>query len=390
MKKKILFFLTSLSVGGTEKVIVTYINELSKEPDYELILCVMFQLDCVDTLENTVSSSVKILYLCDVQTGNQFHRRYLNYQKSYLDKVIYGLTQWFYNITLEHQFKNIVLDNKPDILVQGDSGMPQYISKYKDLKTIIFVHFSVDHLYSRFFKKLRTKLWINRLKGYKYVVTIAEVMFKQLKHFCSENQLVLIYNPIQKSKILALSQENLILPLGIEKNNYIVSIGRLDENQKDFAGLINSIAYIRNKYSIEYKLLIVGEGRDRTTLESLVYQNKLENQIYFIGNQINPYPYIKHSNLLVLSTKFEGLPTVLLEALLLNKLAISSDCFTGPAEILNHKQLLAPIGEKNALAEKIHNLLQNEELQAEMYAHLMKQKQYFNPTKSIEKMKKIF
>ncbi|WP_221394288.1 glycosyltransferase [Dyadobacter sp. NIV53] len=228
--------------------------------------------------------------------------------------------------------------------------MPDYFFKYKNLTKIIFVHFSLDHLFSGLLKSYRIDRWAKKLKQYDFILAISKRGYSQLKPFCNTDQLRLIYNPTFEKEIIPLSLQEYQLPDGVINGEYIISVGRLDENQKDFTSLIKAIKIANANYNQSYKLLIVGAGRDKEYLEKLVIDNSLQKFVFFIGNQRNPYPYIANSSLLVLSTKFEGFGNVLLEAIILGKLAISSDCLTGPSEILNHEKLLVPVGNSRLLA----------------------------------------
>ena len=86
-------------------------------------------------------------------------------------------------------------------------------------------------------------------------------------------------------------------------------------------------------------------------------ENKISPKVKFIGYKNNPYKYIKYSNIFILSSRFEGLPNVLLEALLLKKYIISSNCPTGPAEILLNGKAgdLFKVGDYKELSQKIIN-----------------------------------
>ena len=86
---------------------------------------------------------------------------------------------------------------------------------------------------------------------------------------------------------------------------------------------------------INCKLLIIGNGEEKSNLLSFIKKNKLKN-VKIINFKKNPYPYIKSSNLFILSSLYEGLPNVLLEAMALKKNIIASDCPTGPREILQN------------------------------------------------------
>ena len=87
---------------------------------------------------------------------------------------------------------------------------------------------------------------------------------------------------------------------------------------------------------IKCKLLIMGYGNNKILIKQFIKKNKLSNNIKVINFKENPYNYLNKADVLVLSSKFEGLPNVILEAQVLKKFVISSDCPTGPREILKN------------------------------------------------------
>nr|MBD3623211.1 glycosyltransferase [Sunxiuqinia sp.] len=115
------------------------------------------------------------------------------------------------------------------------------------------------------------------------------------------------------------------------------------------------------------KLIVVGDGPSKSRLVEISEKIGVAEKVIFVGNQSNPYPWIKNADLLILSSKFEGLPTVLVEALILNIPIISSDCKTGPNEILQKGELgmLFPVGDHILLAKKIEQMLSSTKLRDE-------------------------
>ncbi len=150
-------------------------------------------------------------------------------------------------------------------------------------------------------------------------------MPKYLKSKCD-----LIYNPIDRSEIKYFKN-----PYQNLRN--IVSVSRIDEKQKSIKVLIDAF----NKFNIEllqnkkYTLNIVGDGPDLSLLKNYVINSKINN-IVFHGSITPPFSFIYYSDFLVLSSKFEGFPTILLESIFLNKNFLSSDCKTGPKELYKH------------------------------------------------------
>ena len=116
---------------------------------------------------------------------------------------------------------------------------------------------------------------------------------------------------------------------------------------------MNAIKLIRDKINI--KLLIIGNGNKLEELNRYIKENNLNNNVKILNNIDNPFPYLLRSDLFILSSIFEGLPNVLLEAITLNKFVISTNCSTGPSEILLNGKggLLVPTKNYKKMAENI-------------------------------------
>ncbi len=138
----------------------------------------------------------------------------------------------------------------------------------------------------------------------------------------------------------------------------ILSVGRLTSPPKDFPLLIKSFARIRQ--TCPARLIILGEGEDRPMLTGLISQLGLEQDVSMPGFTPNPYPFMSHASVFVLSSKREGLPTVLVEALYCGLPVVATDCPSGPREILRGGRYgkLVPVGREENLAEAIRDLLQ--------------------------------
>jgi len=152
-------------------------------------------------------------------------------------------------------------------------------------------------------------------------------------------------------EIFKKSRENVVHPWFADNSSpLIISVGRLSE-EKDHLLLLRAFQKIRKECSA--KLAFIGDGGLRCFLEDIVTEFGLEKDVCFLGFVENPYKYIARSNLFVLSSKSEGLPTVLIEALALGVPVVSTDCPSGPREILMNGALgvLVPVGDMEALAD---------------------------------------
>jgi glycosyltransferase involved in cell wall biosynthesis len=138
----------------------------------------------------------------------------------------------------------------------------------------------------------------------------------------------------------------------------LVGIGRL-VRQKDFSTLLKAFAQARQHQLL--RLVLLGDGPDRHALEVLADTLGVASDVWFAGNVANPYAYLSKASLFVSSSAWEGLPTVLIEAMALKCPIVATDCPSGPAEILNQGKYgeLVSIGNVTAMAAAIRRTLQN-------------------------------
>ena len=180
------------------------------------------------------------------------------------------------------------------------------------------------------------------------------------KYHLPKSKIQVIYNPVVTQDMFKKAEEPLDHPwFQPGQPPVILGIGRLTA-QKDFETLIKAFALVRNK--TETRLMILGEGPDRAKLEQFVKQLGLENDVCMPGFVDNPYKYMKHSSVFVLSSRWEGFGNVLAEALALGLPVVSTDCPSGPAEILEGGKWgrLVPVGNHEALANAILEALNDE------------------------------
>jgi glycosyltransferase involved in cell wall biosynthesis len=173
------------------------------------------------------------------------------------------------------------------------------------------------------------------------------------------SRIQVIYNPIVTPELQKKAESLLEHPwFGIGEPPVVLGVGRLTA-QKAFGVLIDAFAQVRKSQLV--RLLILGEGEERPTLEAQISQLGLEQDVDLPGFVSNPYPYMAHAALFVLSSRWEGLPTVLVEAMSLRTPVIATDCPSGPREILRDGQYgqLVPMDDPCALALAMQNCLAN-------------------------------
>ena len=173
-----------------------------------------------------------------------------------------------------------------------------------------------------------------------------------------KERITVIYNPsVVRKEVLKKAQSPLDHPWFKEgQPPVLVAVGRL-QIQKDFPTLLHAFAQVRKHRPA--RLLILGEGKERESLEALIKELELENDVSLPGFVMNPYAYMARASLFVLSSRWEGLPTVLIEALCCGTPVVSTDCPSGPREILKDGQYgqLVPVSDVDALARAIETTL---------------------------------
>ena len=192
----------------------------------------------------------------------------------------------------------------------------------------------------RFFLNLADRVMVNSIE-----------FKKDLKKEFNVNA-VCIYNPLNHKDIIIKSCRKSIKIFKSNNKLRILNIGRFVD-QKDQITLLKALNIIKDY--IKFEAVIIGKGILKNNFINYINKNNLNKSIKILNFSNNPYPLIKQTNLFILSSKFEGLPNVLLESLSLKKFIISSNCRTGPKEILLNGKggLLFEVGNYKQLAKKI-------------------------------------
>jgi glycosyltransferase involved in cell wall biosynthesis len=169
-----------------------------------------------------------------------------------------------------------------------------------------------------------------------------------------------IYNPVYKpynSGTQAYSLQ-VFKDLQIKNEKFIISVGRIVE-QKDLFTLIKAFSIVREK--IDIPLVILGEGPQKKELQNYIEALSLTEHVFLLGFVENPQYYMKEASVFVLSSKWEGLPTVLIEVLGVGTSIVSTNCPSGPAEILENGKYgrLVPVEDPGKMAEAIIETLKD-------------------------------
>lgn len=355
---KIKFYVESFLVGGIEKVLLQYLKNIDSENN-DITLIIGYKQDELERLRNDIPSNIKVEYVLADDMYCTLKKKKAIGKLRKIEKLKMEGTSWLRKIKIRKRLKELILPE--DVIVDFDMTLSPFMKEFKN-KKVTFCHFSLKN-YHRGIERRLKKLG-NRLNDYDKVIVISDEMKKEgIEMFpFLEKKLVRIYNSFNFDEIYKLANENIDKDL---EGQYILAIGRLEETQKDFTTLIKAYSKICNE--VEENLYIIGDGRHREQLESLTKDLKIENRVKFLGFRTNPYPYLKRANLFVHSSKFEGLPTVIIEAMILKKMIIATDCPTGPSELLNNGKngILVEIGNIDEMADNMKKVLLNEEVQKE-------------------------
>ena len=185
------------------------------------------------------------------------------------------------------------------------------------------------------------------------------VMTDWKHHFLINRKMYLLYNPIDLDQVRQGAKGEPEFSF-IPGKSYIVTVGRLVKG-KNIPMLLKSFRILSNKRDDVF-LLIIGDGNEREPLEKIVHEYGLDGCVSFTGHVINTYAILKHASLFVLTSDFEALPTVLVEALCLGRKIISTDCPYGPSEILSDGKYgrLVPMNDVDALFRAMDQSLNEE------------------------------
>ena len=353
--KKILFYTSGVGLGGVEKVILEVLKAIDKNK-FDIKLGLQYENE--NLFESEIPREIEYKYMLPQEIIDK-SLYYRSKKKNIFYKILYSFMLKYEKYIIKKNYLEFSKDR--EIIIDFKSGdFLKLINLNKGIKKICWLHGEITKLnrYEERKNKLR-----NQLKKCNKVICICnekkENVIKEIPEI--EDKLEMIYNPFDIEKIKELSEN--ILELSekekeLLKNKYIIMVSRLELKMKDFFTLFKAYQKILLNNN-DLKLYLLGEGPDRKKIEEEIKKMNLESKILLLGMKKNPYPWIKNAKLLIHSSKHEGLPTVLVEALILKKIIISTNCSTGPKEILDNGKYgsLVDIGDYKAMADEMCELL---------------------------------
>jgi glycosyltransferase involved in cell wall biosynthesis len=222
------------------------------------------------------------------------------------------------------------------------------------------IHLSRDAHYATSFRARLMPLLVRLF--YRWadeIVAVSEGVAVDLAHITGlpRERIRVIYNPVVHARLLERASEPIKHGwFAAGEAPVIIGVGRITR-QKDFVTLVQAFALVRARRPV--RLMILGEGEERPILEALVRELGLEQDVALPGFVDDPCAYMARAAVFVLSSLWEGLPTALIEAMALGTPVVSTDCPSGPAEILEGGKWgkLVPVGSVTALARAIEDTL---------------------------------
>ncbi len=194
------------------------------------------------------------------------------------------------------------------------------------------------------------------------VVTVSKGVADGLDQLFKLNSKVrVIYNGLDLEAIEKKSQEEISHPWFNQAQPIVVAVGRL-VNQKGFAHLLDAVKLVNSKTPL--RLIMMGDGKLKEELIKQAEELGIKDKVDFLGVKKNPFAYMARCDLFVLSSLYEGMPNVLIEAMALGLPVISTNCPYGPSEIIEDGKngILIPIGNPQAISEAILRVLGDKQL----------------------------
>jgi N-acetylgalactosamine-N,N'-diacetylbacillosaminyl-diphospho-undecaprenol 4-alpha-N-acetylgalactosaminyltransferase len=380
-------FINSLTSGGAEKVVLTLIERFKrKDTTLELI---MIERDRFYNLPEGVPA--KYLTTYDSLESGPLKFPYLLICAWRLKQSIKSPEQVIQSHLLRASFINVIA---------------KWLGSPHHAQVVIHSRVNFDHKpwpYRVFAKWLYQRIFDSADS----VVSICETMKLELDDYLglrNHPMHLAIHNPHDIKNIQEKAQEEPANFRFDSSKKYIISVGRLVEGKR-IDDLIRGFSELIHEER-ETHLIILGDGVLRDSLEKLSINLGLGDRIHFVGFQKNPFAFVARSMILVLSSEWEGLPNIIIEAMACGTTVLSSDCISGPREILYpnsdlRKQIkdelevgdygiLYPVGNVDLLVGGLRKLINDEELRKRLVDKGLKRAKDFDKAKIAEQYFKSF
>lgn len=391
MKKNVIIRSGSLRMGGLERVLIEVLQNIDKKK-YNLTLVIDDDCGEDNIFEKDIPKEIPYYFLKSqklIEKTNYYKLR----RKNILYKLMYNI---YMNIETYIKSKNIkkLIEKlgKIDVFIDYDAGATKYIENIEADKKVVWIHNSIPNL-----KKSESKIkrFGKRLEKYDRIVAICDEMKEELKDIYPnlKDKIIRIYNPFNFSRVLNLKDDMSELTekdKELLNEDYCIAISRLDTVQKDYKTLLKAFKILKSK-GINKKLYIVGDGPSKEEIENMIKEYDLIEEVKLLGRFKNPYVWLNNADFFIHSSKYEGFGLVLIEAAILDKLIISSNCPVGPTEILENGKsgILFNVGDSQKLAEKIEKILNDKNLRSRYILSMKERREDFKKENVLKEYEKL-
>lgn len=388
MKKKLLFVVHTLQIGGAEKILVNILKYISKRKYDITVLALVDDGVFVDEVKNIEGVTYKYVFKSYFKKAraneeSKFHKVATNIMSSiwkrYLKKMKYNSRELYEKY----------VDEKYDVeiaFLEGKVSKFVSSSNNNDSRKIAWIHTDINvGTNSIFIDDNDEKKCYNTFD--KVVCVSREVRNRFIQKTGRDNNVLVQINPVDCLDILEKAKEELT----IKKNNdvpVVCTVGRLVQ-VKGYDRLLEVHKRLIDE-GIMHELWIIGDGVERKKLEDYIRKNKLEKSARLMGYSNNPYKFVKNSDIFVCASRIEGLSTVIVEATILEKVIVSTDC-PGAKEILGDDNECGMVVENDAVGiyEGLKAILTDKDLERKYQENIKKRSELFNLRNSIGQIEDI-
>lgn len=316
-KKKVLFFINTLRFGGAERVVSMMVNHL--KDDYEIHLALFHKEIAFPVSEDIVLVDLKE----NPSTGNSL-------MLLRLPLIARKLSKYCKATEIELVISFLNRPSYVTAFMKSCWGFKGKIIMCERSYQSQMLNYITSSSYS--YRFITKKLIHFAYQRANIIISNSIISKEDLQNnFAITTPIEVIYNPVDIAAIQQMSREPKPDCFSDAGAFYFIAIGNF-RAEKNFGLLLQSFSLIQPL--INAKLIFVGSGALENTQKMLAHKLGINDHVIFCGFQQNPYKFISNANCLVLSSYTEGFPNVLLEALACSKTIVSTDCLSGPRELL--------------------------------------------------------
>lgn len=326
---KILFNTGVFGKHGIERALTNILLELPRAQN-TFILHQIYELDHKSPFLTEMGDAVS--HDCALPRTSFWGNLHMNRKKSIAHKLLDAIGLFEIHKLIAKQINQ----HQADIVVDYDLSLLRSAHLINAPK-IGFFHFRPKRFRNGGTNKL-SRIG-ERLEHYQKLIVLCEEMYQEACYVWPHlrNRLLVLPNPIDLNSLIQKSECSIDFPVNLNAGEYFVSVARLT-HQKNIHLLLRSYAKAR-ELGCKWPLVIIGDGEDRVNLLALSDELGLDEDVHFLGYQTNPHPFLVKAGAFVMSSREEGFPVSLLEAMALGCPIISLACPTGPTDILQNGKL---------------------------------------------------